>query len=112
MSGRDLTRRDVEPLTKQPKLSKRKRTERAWAAKREADVALREEVLLRSHGDCEIRSEVCTGRVEHVHHVLRKAKGGAYDLDLVRGACVLCHDFLHGHVELSYERGWLIRSGS
>lgn len=103
--------RQVEPRWKAPKLSKRKRTERVWAAKKAADVALREEVLMRCHGDCEIRSEVCTGRVQHVHHVLRRGQGGAYDLDLVRGACMACHTYLHANVELSYEKGWLVRRG-
>lgn len=111
MTG-DLTRTDVTPLTKAPKLSKRKRTERAWQAKKAADVALREEVLMRSHGDCEVRSEVCTGRVEQVHHVLRRGQGGAYDPDLVLGTCVACHDHLHfvAPVAEAYAKGWLRRS--
>jgi hypothetical protein len=99
---------DIETFHKPLKESKRARTRRAWAAKKDADVALREEVLMRSHGDCEIRSAVCTGRVEVVHHVLRRGQGGAYDLDLVRGSCVACHEHLHGHVAEALERGWLI----
>lgn len=94
---------------KEPRLSKRKRTERAWAAKKAADVALREEVLMRCHGDCEIRSKVCTGKVEQVHHVLRRGQGGAYDIDLVRGTCSACHTYLHGHVTEALEAGWLIQ---
>jgi 5-methylcytosine-specific restriction endonuclease McrA len=104
-----LERRQVTPLPKAPKLSKRKRTERTMRQRNDARIALREEVLMRSHGDCEIRSEVCTGKVEHVHHVKRRSRGGKDDLDNVRGTCSMCHEHLHRNVAEAYANGWLVR---
>ena len=105
MSGREVP----EPNFKQPKLSKRKRTERTMRQRNDARIALREEVLMRSHGDCEIGSPVCTGRGHHVHHVKRRSRGGRDTLDNVRLACEACHTHLHANPAEAYEKGWLHR---
>ena len=94
---------------KEPRLSKRKRTERAWAAKKAVAVELREELLLRSHGDCEIGSTVCTGRGEQVHHALRRSQGGRDIPEHTRLTCAPCHEHLHRHPTEAFEKGWLLR---
>lgn len=107
-SSHPLPRREVpDPVFRQPKASKRKRTERAFAAKKASRVALLEEVLLRCHGDCEIGSPVCTGSGHHVHHVLRRSQGGRDRLEDVRLSCQPCHDYLHTHVAEAFDKGWL-----
>jgi hypothetical protein len=103
--------RQVEPNFKAPKLSKRKRTERIWAAKKAHRVELLEEVLLRCHGDCEIGSPDCTGRGHHLHHALRRSQGGRDRLEDVRLSCAPCHDYLHTHVAEAFDKGWLLRKG-
>lgn len=102
---------EIETFFKAPRESKTTRRQRILAVRKSAAVELREEVLMRSHGDCEIGSPVCTGRVEHIHHVKRRGQGGRQHLDDVRGTCFLCHEYVHGHVEESYGKGWLRRRG-
>lgn len=103
----DLRRGDVEPILKQPKLSKRKRTERRWAAKKIDRVALFEELLMRCHGVCEIGSPDCVGEGVHIHHVLRRSQGGRDIPEHTRLTCVPCHDYLHTHVAEAFDKGWL-----
>lgn len=112
MTTPDLRRGDVEPIAKAPKLSKRKRTERTMRQRNDARIALREEVLMRSHGSCEIVSPVCTGRGHHVHHRRRRSQGGRDVLEDVRLSCSACHGYLHAHVAEAFDKGWLIRGRS
>ena len=100
---------EVNPIPKQPRLSKRKRTERAIAARKASRVELLEELLLRSHGACEIGSPACTGRGVHVHHALRRSQGGRDVPEHTRLTCEPCHEHLHRNVAEAFERGWLIR---
>lgn len=68
------------------------------------------DVRSRSRGRCEARvPDVCTGRAEHAHHVLRRGQGGADELGNLLDCCRACHEWIHAHVDESYERGWLRR---
>lgn len=69
--------------------------------------AVTDELLQRAGYRC----EVCRiGRIEHRHHRLRQAQGGTHELENLLAVCHICHDFIHHHPQLSYEKGWLVRS--
>ena len=101
-----------EPNFKQPRLSKRKRTERAWAAKKATRVVLLEELLMRSHGRCELQTPECVGDGSEVHHRLMRSAGGQDVPEHTAWVCQPCHGFAHGHPGMSYDNGWLIRRGA
>ncbi len=83
----------------------RARSERRQAFEDELAEA-RPLVFARCGGLC----EVCgAARAEVVHHRLRRSQGGRNDLSNLVGACGGCHDWIHAHPALSYERGWLLR---
>ena len=76
-------------------------------------VQARRLVEARANGVCELNTPVCAGAAVHVHHLLLRSQGGnTHDPALMAATCVPCHEFLHAHPKLSYERGWLIRSTS
>lgn len=110
----NLERKTVVPLFKPARTAKatgrRKRlkpfSERK-AAGFDAYRQLAEELLMRSHGDCEIASDYCKGRGEFIHHVLRRSQGGTDTAEDTRWTCDPCHRYLHDNVAESYERGWL-----
>jgi hypothetical protein len=58
---------------------------------------------------CEAQTPVCTSWAVHVHHVLPRAHGGNDHTPLL-DVCAPCHEYIHGHPALSYERGWLLHS--
>lgn len=69
-------------------------------------------LIARSGGMCEARTTVCAGVAVHRHHVLRRPHtAGAHVLDDLMHVCHPCHDWVHAHPAVSYEAGWLRRSG-
>lgn len=64
----------------------------------------------RSGGRCEGRVVgVCTGRGEHVHHVILRSRGGPDEPWNLVHLCLRCHDWAHGHPAAATELG-LMRS--
>ena len=70
----------------------------------------------RSHGRCEARTPVCTGRAEHAHHTRGRVGEDRWDVTAGLDVCAACHHFIHhdglttagpGGGALSYEQGWL-----
>lgn len=107
----------LRPLTRRSPL--RRPTTRVNRGRRSVEQAGRETVIVRAGGvwddgkvvapaRCEVRSEVCTVRAWHVHHVLRRSAGATHDPTLMLATCVTCHEYLHAHVAEAIERGWLV----
>lgn len=46
------------------------------------------------------------------HHKKGRAGDLLFDTTFFMPICEPCHVWIHGHVALSYNRGWLIKSGS
>lgn len=70
----------------------------------------RQWTLDRAHGRCEVRvSPDCTGRAEHVHHILMRSQGGTHDIGNLLAVCHRCHGHIHANPAESYEAGWLHR---
>lgn len=73
---------------------------------------VREEVLARSGGYCEIDHPMCLGRASHMHHILMRSHGGKHEASNLLHVCAPTgHDFIHANPALAYEQGWLQRSG-
>ena len=72
--------------------------------------ASRKIVARRADGRCEIRSEACTGRHEHTHHIRRRSQGGTHDPANLAATCAACHHLIHDvSPAWGYEHGWLVR---
>jgi 5-methylcytosine-specific restriction endonuclease McrA len=67
----------------------------------------REAVVRRSSGRCEALTPVCTGRMEHAHHVVRRSQGGKDEPENLLACCAACHGYIHDHPAESFDRGWL-----
>ena len=98
---RSPLKRGTKPLVRRTPL--RSRPEPSHL--RDAKQAVRE----RSGGQCEANTPACTGRAVHVHHVLPRSAGGKHSTANLLHCCQHCHQFIHDHPALSYERGWLKR---
>ena len=84
--------------------SKKARTDREWPAVRAA-------VIERDGGMCQaLVAKDCTGRAEHVHHIVRRSQGGLHDMDDLVSLCRACHDYCHSEVAWSVANGFLRRS--
>ena len=71
---------------------------------------IRAEVRRRSSSQCEARfSEDCTGRADHLHHVVLRSQGGNNMADNLVSCCYACHAELHDH-PLRARAAGLIRS--
>jgi hypothetical protein len=73
--------------------------------------AVREEVAARSGGWCEIDHPLCGGPARHMHHILMRSQGGKHNAGNLLHVCAQGHAFIHANPSLSYEQGWLQRSG-
>jgi hypothetical protein len=63
-----------------------------------------------ARGYCEVQSEHCNGRPEHVHHILKRSQGGSHAPDNLLYVCRPCHLVaVHGNEAEAYKRGWLRR---
>lgn len=71
---------------------------------------MRELVLARSGGRCELGATCCTGLVRDVHHRKNRGQGGTNDLVNLLGACRACHDYAHRNPAQAYSLGWLVNS--
>ena len=66
-------------------------------------------VRARSHGRCEVDASIdCTGRAEHTHHRLPRSHPRTNEPGPLLDVCHVCHDWVHGHPEASYQAGWLL----
>jgi hypothetical protein len=72
---------------------------------------VRAAVEQRSRGRCEIEHPRCTGEATQMHHRLRRSQGGPHTAENLLHLCNAGHQYVHHHTGLSYEKGWLIRSG-
>lgn len=70
------------------------------------------EVRRRSFGRCEVRTEVCTAKHEHTHHIKRRGQGGTWDPENLLGVCHACHDWIHDHIDEARAAGWLAPKGT
>ena len=61
-------------------------------------------------GPCEARTDVCTGRAQHMHHRKLRSQGGKDEASNYLSCCSSCHGFIHARPAWSYERGLLVRS--
>lgn len=92
------------PQPKQPRAKKRR------GSKAEFSEEVKAQVARRSLGHCEAQTEACWGKATLFHHI-RRRKTPDGSAENAMHLCLPCHDWIHGHVALSEERGWLIRSG-
>lgn len=74
-------------------------------------VKAKSEMRHRSQGRCEARTEVCRGSAVVFHHVLGRGVGGKGRADNGLHLCDPCHKWVHANPKISYERGWMLRSG-
>lgn len=70
----------------------------------------RVEVRKRSLGRCEASTEACTVTAVHVHHRKLRSHGGSNDPSNLLDLCTPCHEWIHAHPAVSYERGWMVRA--
>lgn len=63
----------------------------------------------RSQGLCEARTDVCTGRMQAVHHIAGRGGPDPHRLDNLLGCCDPCHRRIHSSPAESYEQGWMRR---
>lgn len=62
----------------------------------------------RSRGRCEAAwSDLCTGRGEHAHHIVRRSAGGTNDPDNLLWVCWFDHDRIHSNPAEALVRGLL-----
>lgn len=95
-------RRHVTPRFKMPKTRRARPRPGLMQAKRF--------VHSRSRGFCEADVEgVCTGRAEHVHHVVKRSQGGSDDPANLLDLCCACHTWAHAN-EVEARRRGLIKS--
>ena len=73
---------------------------------------VRAEVLERSHGLCEIAHGPHVHKADHLHHILMRSQGGKHDADNMIHVCHEWHTYIHANPAISYEEGWLRRSGN
>lgn len=75
---------------------------------------VRREVIEAAYGRCQAQaSPDCQFAAQHVHHVLPRGRGGKDDGSTpLLAVCFMCHDWIHGHPTISYDKGWLVRTGS
>jgi hypothetical protein len=67
----------------------------------------------RAGGRCEARVDgVCESRGVHAHHIKPRSAGRDDSMGNLLWVCRACHEFIHAHPALSYERGWLRRRGA
>lgn len=67
----------------------------------------RKQVRARAQGLCELRTPVCTGQGEQVHHLAGKGGHDPHRLDNLALACGECHRYAHSHPAESYANGWM-----
>lgn len=68
----------------------------------------RKQALLVAGYRCQIQGQGCHEKAAHVHHKRsRRFKEGANDPDNLMALCAVCHEWVHNHPALSYERDWL-----
>lgn len=74
---------------------------------------VRREVIEAAGGLCQpVVSPDCRRVAQHVHHVLPRGRGGKDNGSTpLLAVCFQCHDWIHGHPAISYDKGWLVRSG-
>lgn len=112
-SGRTGMVRTGMARTAGPKRTRMKRRRSAELDAYEAELkAARPLVAARSQGRCEVAAPGCTTKATHVHHRKPRSQGGSNDLAALTHSCQACHLFIHAHPTLSYEQGWLIRTGN
>jgi hypothetical protein len=70
-------------------------------------VEARHRVRRRSSGWCEVQHPGCTGRAEHVHHVLPRSAGGANHPDNLLDVCGAGHRYIHANPAWAYDHGYL-----
>lgn len=77
-------------------------------------LVVRDQVLTRAGGRCEVRTVDCTMYATLVHHRLRESHGGPWTVENLVAACRNCHtdapSAIHRNVAWSYSVGLLIRS--
>ena len=73
--------------------------------------SVRAEVVRRSGGFCEIDHADCTNIAVHMHHRRLRAQGGRHEAANLLHLCGEAHRMVHANPTLSYEQGWMIRSG-
>lgn len=57
---------------------------------------------------CVARIEgVCTGKPDHVHHVIRRGQGGDAGMGNLITLCFECHEHIHRHVEWARSHGYI-----
>jgi 5-methylcytosine-specific restriction endonuclease McrA len=72
---------------------------------------VRNEVAGRSGGWCEVKAKGCRNHGMHMHHILMRSQGGKHEASNLLHVCHQCHLNIHHYPALSYEMGWLKRSG-
>ena len=72
---------------------------------------VRAEVLERSQGLCEIPHGPHIHRADHLHHRRLRSQGGEHTPENLLHVCHDIHAYIHANPALSYEQGWLRRSG-
>jgi 5-methylcytosine-specific restriction endonuclease McrA len=65
-------------------------------------------VRKRSKYQCEAKTDVCIGGGQHVHHRKLRSQGGTNSEANLIDVCMPCHEWIHAHPALSYQRGWLL----
>lgn len=100
-------KRGAPPKRHQPIIKVRRGTARSTS---DFSDEVRQDLIARSNGWCEVAVPGCAGRGTQAHHRLRRAQGGKGTLKNGLWVCRACHSFIHDHPAESFERGWLIRS--
>jgi hypothetical protein len=93
--------------------AKRAKPARIWGGHPTQYGRARRWVESRAGGRCEARVDgVCESRGVHAHHIKPRSAGRDDSMGNLLWVCRACHEFIHAHPALSYERGWLRRRGA
>jgi hypothetical protein len=116
MGGRDVKRaamprrsaplRGGEPPARRIRIRPRSRKR---AAQEREYRRVREHILRACGWRCELRTRVCTGRADQVHHLEGRDGERLTRASMLRATCSDCHDYAHAHPAESYAAGWLVR---
>ena len=70
----------------------------------------RKAVYERAEGMCEVQATIKCERGGHqVHHIAGRLGPDPHRLDNLLLCCRHCHDLIHAHPQLAYEKGWMVR---
>ncbi len=64
--------------------------------------------MLKKNPLCEIKSVVCTGRADGLHHLVKRSPKNFTQRSNLLRACNMCNSFIENNPLLAIEKGWSV----